>query len=77
MAVGDSGTILTAKADPVGVAFQTKAKPNISSLKILNTKNHISAMLPNEISFSQLKVGLLMFQANEFIQPYPKREMEF
>ena len=58
MAVGDSGTILTAKADPVGVAFQTKAKPNISSLKILNTKNHISAMLPNEISFSQLKVGL-------------------
>jgi hypothetical protein len=58
VAVGGNGVILTSKADPVGVAFQTKQKPNINSFKINIAKNCISAILPDVATYSQFKVGL-------------------
>ena len=58
VAVGNNGTILTSNADPVRVAFQTNPKSNTNALKINITKSCISAMLPNTIPRSQLKVGV-------------------
>jgi hypothetical protein len=58
VAVGVNGTILTSEADPVGVAFQTKARRNCRNIKINIVKNSISIILPNVTAQSHLKVEL-------------------
>jgi Secretion system C-terminal sorting domain len=74
VAVGEKGTILVSKADPVGVAFQTKTKSNVSGQKISIFKNCISAILPGVTTHSQLKIELFNISGKQIYSATTKAQ---